>query len=97
MVAEMCKGKSNKEIARTLGMAESTVKLHLTDIFEKMEVKTRTQAIIKASDFVVATPEPLTDQQILEKFVDTMLESRKEPWSQRVIKFGRNLLQTENK
>ena len=97
VVTEMCKGKSNKEIARTLGMAESTVKLHLTEIFKTIGVKTRAQAILKASNFPVTTREPLTDQEILEKFADTTFDTLKESWSDRVIKFGRAILERDRK
>jgi DNA-binding NarL/FixJ family response regulator len=41
-------GKSNKEIGRDLGLAEVTIKLHLRNIFRKMEVKTRSEAAVKA-------------------------------------------------
>jgi DNA-binding NarL/FixJ family response regulator len=38
------KGFGNKEIARVLNIAEVTVKLHVSHIFEKLEVKDRTEA-----------------------------------------------------
>jgi len=38
-------GKSNKEIAETLFLAESTVKTHVYNIFRKMEVKNRIEVI----------------------------------------------------
>lgn len=38
-------GVSNKNIARTLNIAESTVKLHLSNIFKKFGVKNRTQLV----------------------------------------------------
>lgn len=41
-------GLSNKEIARKLNLAESTVKNRLSLLFEKLEVKDRTQAAIYA-------------------------------------------------
>ncbi len=44
----MAKGYSNKEIGDVLFIAESTVKKHSSNIFEKLEVKRRTQAIHKA-------------------------------------------------
>ena len=42
-------GKSNKEIARDLGLAEITVKLHVTAILRALGVENRTQAAILAS------------------------------------------------
>ena len=41
-------GQSSKEIARTLGVAESTVKTHRINIYRKLNVATRSQAIAKA-------------------------------------------------
>ena len=41
-------GKSNKEIARDLGMAEGTVKIHITAIFRALSVVNRTQAVLAA-------------------------------------------------
>jgi DNA-binding NarL/FixJ family response regulator len=45
----MAKGYSNKEIARTLDLAEGTVKLHVTALLKALDVSNRTQAVIKAS------------------------------------------------
>lgn len=39
-------GQSNKEIARTLGIAERTVKAHLTQVFVRLGVRDRTQAAL---------------------------------------------------
>jgi two-component system, NarL family, nitrate/nitrite response regulator NarL len=44
----MAKGDSNKVIARDLGMAEKTVKVHLTAIFRELQVGNRTQAALVA-------------------------------------------------
>lgn len=41
-------GYSNKEIGRTLGISDGTVKNHLTDILEKLEARDRTHAVLKA-------------------------------------------------
>jgi DNA-binding NarL/FixJ family response regulator len=38
-------GHSNKEIARSLWLAEQTVKFHLTNIYRKLEVSSRTEAV----------------------------------------------------
>lgn len=41
-------GYSNKEIGRTLGISDGTVKNHLTDILEKLHARDRTHAVLKA-------------------------------------------------
>jgi DNA-binding NarL/FixJ family response regulator len=41
-------GRSNKEIARQMDVAEVTVKLHLRNVFRKMAVKSRAEAAVKA-------------------------------------------------
>jgi DNA-binding NarL/FixJ family response regulator len=38
-------GQSNKEIAGSLWLAEQTVKFHLTNIYRKLDVKSRTEAV----------------------------------------------------
>jgi two-component system, NarL family, nitrate/nitrite response regulator NarL len=43
------RGLSNKEIARELDLAEVTVKLHLSSIFRKVGVRSRTEAAMMAS------------------------------------------------
>lgn len=40
-------GKSNKEIAESLGIAESTVECHLTNIFRKLQVQSRAEAAVR--------------------------------------------------
>jgi DNA-binding CsgD family transcriptional regulator len=47
-------GASNKEIARELGMADGTVKVHLKAIFGKIGVKNRTQAVLKLLPYAAA-------------------------------------------
>lgn len=42
------KGASNKEIADTLVVKEVTVKTHLNSVFKKLNVTSRTQAVLKA-------------------------------------------------
>lgn len=44
----LAEGKSNKEIGRKLGMAEGTVKIHVTAIFKSLGVVNRTQAVLAA-------------------------------------------------
>ncbi len=49
----LVKGKSNKEIAQELNIAEVTVKTHISNILHKLDVKDRTQAAIKAIEYKI--------------------------------------------
>ncbi|WP_041933366.1 response regulator [Gloeothece verrucosa] len=44
----IAKGKSNSEISQDLSIAESTVRFHLKNIFSKLDVGDRTQALVTA-------------------------------------------------
>lgn len=44
----MAGGYSNKEIARSVFLAEGTVKNYVSDILEKLEARDRTRAVLKA-------------------------------------------------
>jgi len=50
MLERLAAGESNKEIARTLDIAPSTVKTHIANLYAKLEVGRRTQAIQKARE-----------------------------------------------
>jgi len=41
-------GNTNKDIANTLNISESTVKQHISELFRKLEVNSRVKAILKA-------------------------------------------------
>jgi DNA-binding NarL/FixJ family response regulator len=43
-------GLLNKQIAHELGIAEATVKVHMTAVMRKLNVRNRTQAAIVAGD-----------------------------------------------
>ena len=47
---EVARGASNKEIARTLGIAETTVKIHVQRILRKLGLSSRVQAAVYASE-----------------------------------------------
>src|ERR671915_124749 len=48
VVKALAHGKSNKEIARTLGISEKTVRNHASNIYKKLHIFDRTQAVIYA-------------------------------------------------
>jgi DNA-binding NarL/FixJ family response regulator len=48
VLAELARGRSNREIARKLGLAEKTVKTHVSAILGKLGVQDRTQAALHA-------------------------------------------------
>jgi len=48
VLAELAKGRSNREIARTLGVSEKTVKAHVSSVLAKLGVQDRTQAALLA-------------------------------------------------
>lgn len=45
----LCEGASNKLIAKTLGLSESTVKFHLGNLYRKLGVTTRREAVTQAA------------------------------------------------
>lgn len=47
-LAWLARGVSNKEIARTLDLAESTVKVHVQSVLRKLNIKSRVQAAVFA-------------------------------------------------
>lgn len=46
----LVEGRANKEIARTLGLAEKTVKAHVTAVLRLLDAANRTEAAVRARD-----------------------------------------------
>ena len=55
IVAHIAHGASNKEIARDLGVAESTVKIHVQHVLRKLNLSSRVQVAVVASAHGVAS------------------------------------------
>jgi DNA-binding NarL/FixJ family response regulator len=56
VLAHMVQGKPNKVICRDLGLAEGTVKTHITAILRALNVSSRTQALFALSKLGVQLP-----------------------------------------
>lgn len=48
IVACLLEGKTNKEIARTLGLSEKTIKHYMTNLMHKLNVRSRLEVVIAA-------------------------------------------------
>jgi DNA-binding NarL/FixJ family response regulator len=46
----LAQGRSNKEIARQLDVSPNTVKTHVANLYEKLEARRRTEAILRARE-----------------------------------------------
>ena len=57
VLAEIAQGRSNREIARALSLAEKTVKTHVSNVLMKLGVADRTQAALFAVRHGLADPE----------------------------------------
>jgi len=44
----MARGAANKEIAAALYISENTVKTHISNLFQKLDVRDRTEAVTRA-------------------------------------------------
>ena len=54
----LARGYGNKEIAATLSVAQQTVKFHLTNIYRKLGVANRTEAIRRAYEYGLVAEQP---------------------------------------
>ncbi len=66
VLALICEGKLNKQIAYELDIVETTVKAHISSIFKKLAIHNRTQAVLimqklKLQGLVIDHPEALGD------------------------------------
>jgi two-component system, NarL family, response regulator LiaR len=59
VLREIAIGRTNKEIARSLHIAETTVKSHVRAILDKLGVQSRTQAALQALQAQLVSPDEL--------------------------------------
>ena len=64
----LLQGKSNKQIALELGISNRTVEFHLNNIYEKLGVASRTEAVLKLSELKLLKP---TGELPVESTVET--------------------------
>lgn len=76
------KGLSNKECANALFVTEKTVKFHLTNIYKKMNVKSRAQLIVWCLPYLVATTEDRTVKTVGENNVCPIAQKNVAPMTQ---------------
>jgi DNA-binding NarL/FixJ family response regulator len=57
VLESLAAGASTKQIANRLGLTDKTVRNHLTAIFTKLRVTDRTQAVLKAREHGIGTPQ----------------------------------------
>lgn len=70
VVELLLQGKSNKQIALTLGITDRTVEFHLKNVYTKLQVSSRTEAILKLGE---STGSSIAN--IGESAVDVMTEN----------------------
>jgi DNA-binding NarL/FixJ family response regulator len=58
IVAAVAAGESNREVAHRLGLAEDTVKHHLSNVFDKLGVSNRAELAAYAASHGLADPPP---------------------------------------
>ncbi len=61
ILAFLGRGQSNKEIAIKLSLSVKTIKNHLNNMFQKLSVANRTEAVVKGIDLGIISAEKETD------------------------------------
>ena len=62
VLALMMQGKNNKAIGRALGLAEPTVKHHVTAVLKALKVTTRTEAVLAVAGRIPPAPSTASSQ-----------------------------------
>jgi DNA-binding CsgD family transcriptional regulator len=48
VLGQLAQGKSNRDLARALGISENTVKNHVRSVLEKLNAQSRSEAVVIA-------------------------------------------------
>jgi DNA-binding NarL/FixJ family response regulator len=62
VLAELRRGRTNKEIAARLGVSISTINKHVQQVLKKLHVRTRAQAVVAASGHANSRPYLIAEQ-----------------------------------
>ena len=54
LLARVARGDTNRQVARDLGLSEGTVRKHLENIYARLEVHSRTEAVTRAGALIAS-------------------------------------------
>src|SRR5688572_26042299 len=81
----LIKNKSNKQITLELGVSARAVEFHLSNIYKKLKVSSRTEAALKLSEYNLRESVDITENP---KFRGTVVENK-----DKIIENNNNLFQ----
>lgn len=67
VIEYLLEGKSNKQIAQNLGVSVRTVEFHLSNIYARLNVHSRTEAAIKLTEMNLRQPASSNTGRVLRK------------------------------
>lgn len=70
IIAHLIQGKSNKQIGVELSISQRTVEYHITNILSKLNVSSRTEAVIKLSDMTLRETAGKSEEILRKSTVD---------------------------
>src|SRR5919108_1355417 len=86
----LLQGKSNKQIAFALGIAETTVEFHLRNVYSKLQVSSRAEAILKLGKSTGLITENLRETLVESKSKTSHTGGRFIPEARESVSFNSN-------